>query len=49
MTKKERWDRNPETGEYWTKAEMDHMDWTSETYDLPPDFAVAHEPGNRER
>lgn len=34
---KERWDRNPETGKPWTQAEMDHMDWTGEPYDLPAD------------
>jgi hypothetical protein len=33
--KHEPWDQHPD-GRPWTKAEMDHMDWTGEPYDVPP-------------
>lgn len=34
MTDAHRWDLHPD-GRPWTQAEMDHMDWTGQQYDLP--------------
>ena len=29
----------------WTQAEMDHMDWTGQAYDVPIAATVTHEAG----